>query len=76
MAFSRDGQALMVVECKAPDVPISQGVFDQAARYNKSFIGKYLVVTNGLEHYACEIDHPGQQVRFLSEIPDYLTIKA
>ena len=31
--FSRKGNPLVVVECKAPEVKISQQVFDQIARY-------------------------------------------
>ncbi|MFB6259046.1 MAG: type I restriction enzyme HsdR N-terminal domain-containing protein [Flavobacteriales bacterium] len=61
----------MIVECKAPDIPIDQGVFDQIVRYNIAFKVPYLVVTNGREHYACHVGRSEQELRFLTEIPKF-----
>jgi hypothetical protein len=71
--LTRDGNAepFMIVECKAPDVAIEQGTFDQIARYNMVFRVPYLVVTNGEEHYACQVDPDSQELRFLNEIPEF-----
>lgn len=65
------GTPAVLVECKAPEVKISQAVFDQAARYNLVFKVKYLMVTNGLKHYCCQIDFETQKVDFLSDIPHF-----
>jgi hypothetical protein len=65
------GSPSVLVECKAPEVKISQAVFDQAARYNLVFKVKYLMVSNGLKHYCCQIDFETQKVDFLSDIPHY-----
>ncbi len=65
------GNPAVLVECKAPEVKINQAVFDQAARYNLVFKVKYLMVTNGLKHYCCEIDFKTQKVNFLNDIPAY-----
>jgi len=65
------GYPALLVECKAPEVKISQATFDQVARYNLAFRVKYLIVTNGLKHYCCQIDFDTEKVSFLSEIPDY-----
>jgi hypothetical protein len=54
-----------------PDVAISQKVFDQIAVYNMVMKVKYLIVTNGMEHFCCTIDIDKQQYSFLTEIPDY-----
>lgn len=72
--FSRSGHPMVVVECKAPEVKISQQVFDQIARYNMEFQVDYLVVTNGLAHYCCLIDKTKGEYAFLPEIPDYQTL--
>ena len=74
VAFNRDGIPLLLVECKAPQVEITQEVFDQVAMYNMSFTGSYLVVTNGLTHYACKIDHDKRKWEFLPEIPEFSEI--
>jgi len=65
------GTPLVLVECKAPNVKISQETFDQAARYNLVFKLRYLMVTNGLKHYCCTLDFDTRKVVFLESIPDY-----
>ena len=73
--FSKSGNPLIVVECKAPEVKISQQVFDQIARYNLDLRVSYLIVTNGLEHYCCRFDQEFLTYTFLTEIPDYKLIE-
>lgn len=65
------GVPLLLVECKAPGVPLSQAVFEQAARYNSVFKVRYLIVTNGLEHFACSVDHVTGSIVFLDTLPDH-----
>jgi len=69
--FGTSGKELLIVECKAATVRIDQKVFDQVARYNLALKVKYLVVTNGMEHYACQVDFEKNSYVFLDEIPDY-----
>ena len=73
---AKDGRAVALVECKAPGVRISQAVFEQAARYNVAFKVNYLLVTNGLVHYCCRVDHSNGNVDFLVDIPDHETLSA
>jgi hypothetical protein len=65
------GHPAVLVECKAPEVPINQASFDQVARYNLAFRVRYLMVTNGLKHYCCELNFDTGKVLFLNQIPDY-----
>lgn len=71
VACSVTGEPRLVVECKEPRVEITQAVFDQAARYNMTLKADFLVVTNGLSHYACSIDHANQRYAFLEEVPAF-----
>ena len=71
VVFNKKGQPYLIVECKAPHVEITQSVFDQIARYNIPLKVDYLVVTNGLKHYCCYIDHKIGKYSFLEDIPDY-----
>ncbi len=71
LAYSSRGLPVLIVECKAPTVSISQKVFDQVAMYNMSLLVPYLAVTNGLNHYACYIDRQAGQYRFLDKIPEF-----
>jgi len=61
----------LVVECKAPEIEITQDVFDQVAMYNMTLTVDFVVVTNGLTHYACRIDHKNKSFKFLKEVPEY-----
>lgn len=65
------GKPLMIVEYKAPNVEITQKVFDQIVRYNYVFKAKYLVVSNGISHYCCVINYEQGNYSFLKEIPYY-----
>lgn len=71
VVHDKNGFPLVIIECKAPEVKISQKTFDQIARYNMTLKVKYLIVTNGLVHYACSIDFENQSYSFLKEIPMY-----
>jgi type I site-specific restriction endonuclease len=72
--FNNTGEAVTIVECKAPTVKITQDAFDQIARYNMTLKASYLFVTNGLTNCCCYIDLRKQQYHFLEEIPDYQTM--
>ena len=71
LVFDKTGSPYIIVECKAPQVQISQDTFDQIARYNMKLNATYLIVTNGLHHYFCQMDHKAKQYQFLQEIPNY-----
>ena len=61
---------LMIVEYKAPSITITPKVFDQIVRYNRVLHVQYLIVSNGIRHFCCQIDYETLSYRFLKEIPD------
>ena len=69
VVFNPDGSIFLLVECKAPEVTITQQTFDQIARYNLALKAKYLMVTNGLEHYFCQMDYENEKYQFLRDLP-------
>jgi len=69
--FNNRAIPIMIIECKAPMVNITQDTFDQIARYNMNFKVKFLVVTNGINTYCCMIDYLKNNYHFIKEIPDY-----
>lgn len=60
---------LIMVECKATNVPISQATFDQIARYNIVLGSQFLMVTNGLNHFYCVMNFEEKCYHFLKELP-------
>jgi len=71
IVYGKQGKALLMIECKAPDVKLTQDTFDQLARYNFAFGVNYLVVTNGLDHYCCARNGQETDWVFLEEIPAF-----
>ena len=57
IVFDRTGAPILVAEFKAPDIKISQQTFDQIVRYNMQLKVKYLIVSNGLDHFCCQINY-------------------
>jgi type I site-specific restriction endonuclease len=74
VVYSREGNPLMVVECKAPGVEIGQQAFDQANRYNQVYKAPFLLITNGKKHFCCRINMQKQGFEFLQEIPPFETL--
>nr|WP_262904463.1 type I restriction enzyme HsdR N-terminal domain-containing protein [Tamlana laminarinivorans] len=71
VVFKPDGNINLIVECKAPNIEISQSTFDQIARYNLNLNADYLMVTNGLNHYYCAMDYNNERYNFLADIPKF-----
>jgi len=71
VVFNPDGSIFLMVECKAPKITINQATFDQIARYNLKINAAYLMVTNGINHYYCQMDFEKEQYTFLQDIPSY-----
>lgn len=68
MVYTTQLQPLLLVECKAPEVEITQAAFDQIARYNMPLKVKCLMVTNGLTHYYCLMDYENNSYKFVSDL--------
>lgn len=71
VVYDNTASPLVIIEYKAPSVEITQATFDQIVRYNMVLQAKYLIVSNGLNHYCCSIDYTNQTYQFLKEIPSY-----
>ena len=72
--YNKEMQPLMIVEYKAPQIQLQQKTFDQIAAYNLLLHADFLVVSNGLQHYCCQMVYEQRTYRFLTEIPDYAAI--
>lgn len=61
----------MIVEYKAPDIPITQRVFDQIASYNSVLRADYLMLSNGMQHFCCHINYAENKAEPLDYILPY-----
>jgi hypothetical protein len=71
VAYSKQAKPLLLVECKAPEVEISQKTFDQIVVYNLELNVPFLMVTNGLSHYICKADFEQKRFDFLRDLPTF-----
>ncbi len=69
--YSRELKPRMIIEYKAPHIPITQKVFDQITIYNMLLHVDYLIVSNGMQHYICRMDYDGKKYLFIEDIPVY-----
>ena len=71
IVYDNQCQPWMIIEYKAPSVAISQKTFEQIVRYNMVLRAKYLVVSNGMNHYICKINYETNSYEFLQSLPKY-----
>jgi type I site-specific restriction endonuclease len=69
IVYDRSARPLVVVECKRPDVELTQEVLDQAIRYNMVLDVRYMIITNGTKTYMCGKE--GARYVFLTSFPVY-----
>ena len=69
--YNKMAQPQMIIEYKAPTIPIQQKVFQQISTYNLLLKVDYLIVSNGIQHYCCKMDYDNQKCLFLEDIPEY-----
>ena len=70
VCFNKDRNPVLLAECKAPSIALSQKTLDQAARYNLVLKVPTLLLTNGLKHYAVATD-PTKTIAVLDSIPEF-----
>lgn len=69
VVYSREMKPYLLVECKAPDVKISDKTFSQITNYFSQIPAKYMIITNGMEHYCFKPEE--NELVFEKEIPDF-----
>ena len=69
IVYNQQMQPLMLLEFKAPTVPLTQDVFDQAAIYNRHLHVPYLMLCNGRNSIVAAVQP--NEYKFLEHIPNY-----
>ncbi len=69
VVFDTAARPLMLVECKAPGVKITRATLAQAHRYNSVLGARYVMLTNGTDHFLYELAPDGNYLT-LGEFPE------
>ena len=68
VVYKPNGAIQVLIECKAPNINITQNTFDQIAKYNFKLKVNFLVVTNGMQHFCCAMDYENNKINFFESI--------
>ena len=69
VVFGREGEPLMIVECKAVSVQLTQKTLDQAVRYYSALHPKYLLLYNGENCYCFKTENGS--LKAMDHLPNY-----
>lgn len=69
VVWSNAHTPLLIVECKAPHIPLSDQTMLQLSSYYNSIRVPYLALTNGIEHRYYEVYHGN--LKSIAELPIY-----
>jgi hypothetical protein len=70
LVYNKEHQPWMLVECKSPDIPLDDKVFQQVLRYHISVPCSFLIITNGQYTYGWE--KVGGELKEISQLPDWV----
>lgn len=73
--YDRNLQPRMIIEYKAPSIPLTTHVLNQVGNYNRLLHVDYVIISNGLQHYCCKMDYASQRFVLLEDIPLYQEMK-
>lgn len=73
--YDRNLQPRMIIEYKAPSIPLTTHVLNQVGNYNRLLHVEYVIISNGLQHYCCKMDYASQRFVLLEDIPPYQEMK-
>lgn len=71
IVYNPNFEPIAIIELKAPQIQLTQKTFDQAAEYNSKLKVDYLLISNGLDHFACKVDTLNSRYQFFEQIPQY-----
>ena len=71
LIYNNDMTHYMIVECKSYKMKLNKSHLNQSAMYNKIYRGRYLMVSNGMEHIVCEYDWENETFKFRNSIPKF-----
>ena len=73
VVFGSDTHPLMIVECKAQSVKITEKVLDQAVRYHSALQPRFLLLFNGVECFCFKVEETA--LRAMDHLPSYDEMK-
>ncbi len=70
VVFNSNHQPWMLVECKSPEVDITDKTLHQLLVYHRSLNCRYWMLSNGHQHFCADASLPNQ-INWLQQLPAY-----
>ena len=71
LVFNKLTTPVMLIECKAPDIKLTQESLNQIALYNTQFKVDYLFISNGIQHLICKFNKEQNKYFAVDSIPTW-----
>lgn len=69
LVLDRHGKPYLLIECKAPEIPISQKTMMQAAVYHQELKSEFLILSNGIKHVSLRWDFQKKSFEQIKKFP-------
>lgn len=72
VVWDKEGNPYLLIECKAPQIKLTQRTLEQACLYQKKLQTKFLILTNGIQHINLGWDEKNQifdQLKYFPQPP-------
>jgi len=69
ICYNRKQEPLLLIECKSYNTQLDESTFHQSMNYQKTINSKYIVITNGKQHYCFQLID--EKIVFAKKIPTY-----
>ena len=73
VVYDRQMNPLVLIECKAETVPLTQKTLDQAITYNRKLQVPYLLLHNGPQ--TIFVQQKGEELNYITAIPSFSELK-
>lgn len=71
LVYDTNHKPWMLIECKRPDVPVTDSVLHQVLRYSIAMPAQFLILTNGNDHYGWQKKEG--KLQEIQLLPEFLT---
>jgi type I site-specific restriction endonuclease len=71
LIYNKQTVPAMLIECKAPEVKLTNDTFAQVSAYNIRYKVPWLLISNGFTHHAAYVNFVKKEIQYLTAIPAY-----
>ncbi len=72
LVLDREGRPFLLIECKAPEVKLSQKTVEQVCVYNKTVGAPHIAISNGKLHICLTYDAQKDRYNQVREFPEFV----